>query len=76
MKTSITLSPSNVPAPSPIPTLAIIFLLLAHFSAPDWSYWLLGLLAFLSIWGWLLTRKHALVIDLFEESKSTLGMKK
>lgn len=69
MKTSITIAPSNIPSPSPVLALAVIFLLLEHFGAPDYAYWVFGVLAFLTIWGWLLQRKNAIVVDLFSEAK-------
>lgn len=69
MTRPIVLHPSNLPASSPLCELAVAFLLLAHFNAPEWAYWLFALFVAVTLYGWILLRKNAVQVDLFAEAK-------
>ena len=69
MSRPITIDPSNVPLPSPVTSLLVAYLMLVHFQAPEWMYWLLYGVGAFAVYGWYLHRKNSVRVDLFSEAK-------
>lgn len=69
MKTEIVLHPSNLPKPYPLSGLATVFLLLAYFHTPDWSYGVFWTFVVLVTYGYMLNVRNRVEVDLFEPAK-------
>ena len=73
MNRPIVIHPSNLHFESPVPTCAIIFLLMAHFGAPDWAFVAFYVVSVFALYGWYMQRRSAVEVDLFGEAKRESG---
>ena len=69
MNRPIVIHPSNLHFESPVPTCAIIFLLMAHFGAPDWAFVVFYAVSVFALYGWFVQRRSEVEVDLFSEAK-------
>ena len=62
-------APSDLPQRFPITGVAVWFLLLDRFAAPEWVFWLFGIVVLVAFYGYLLDRKRTFPISLLDPFK-------
>ena len=73
MNRPIVIHPSNLHREPPVTQGAVIFLLMAHFGAPDWAFWVFYAVSVLALIGWVKQRSSAVEVDLFSEAKKEVN---
>jgi len=63
------IAPSDLPQKFPITGIAVWFLLLDHFAAPEWVFWLFGIIVLVAFYGYHLDRKRTFPISLIDRIK-------